>query len=95
MAFIRKKNRLPPLDDIVDLPKEDSIITKYISKRCKMTEEERKQVIFMFDYITKNKSNLKPVDLEWAIKMQDAYKRYGQLTIRQIEVLKSIFGRCD
>jgi hypothetical protein len=89
MPFVRKKYTL-----ILDTIENDLVPKiKYIKKKGKMTQKEKKQIDFMLKYITNNKSNLSPNDLNWAIKMEDAYHKFGKLTVLQFKLLQSIFGR--
>lgn len=45
-------------------------------------------------WITAEGSDLSPSDLEWAIKMEEAFKEQGFLTEKQKKVLEDIYKRC-
>lgn len=52
-----------------------------------------KQIVFMFKCLNEQAGSLRPNDLDWAIKMEEAYKRQGHLSEKQQEILSGIFSR--
>ena len=61
-----------------------------------MNEEDKKFnpiVEWQLGYVTSHAISLRPADLEWAIKMEEAYKKQGFLSDKQREVVEDIYKR--
>jgi hypothetical protein len=74
------------------------ILTMTITERKEMipkeTKIERIEVIkYKLKYLSERAGNLTPSDLNWTIKMEDAFKEQGNLSPRQMTVLEGIYGR--
>jgi hypothetical protein len=55
---------------------------------------ERSEAIeFLIQRISEIGNALKPSELEWAIKMEDAFRNYGNLTKKQVGILIDILIR--
>jgi hypothetical protein len=52
--------------------------------------ERYEAIEFLLQRITDIGGELKPSELEWAIKMEDAYNKYGNLSDKQVKILVDI-----
>ena len=59
----------------------------------KSQSETNEVVQWQLKYLITRASDMSSNDLEWTIKMEEAYKRFGKLTDRQRTVLESIYKR--
>jgi len=50
-------------------------------------------VEWQLKYVSEHASELSPGDLEWAIRMEEAYERRGFLTQAQADVLEGIYKK--
>ena len=57
-----------------------------------MTDNER--IEWQLEYIRNHGEQLSPGNLDWAIRMEEAYEKQGFLTEPQQEVLTNICGKC-
>lgn len=61
-----------------------------------MAEPERPDHIrFKLKWIADHADSLGESDLEWAERMEDAFKRNGRLTERQSEVLDRLYRKAE
>jgi len=50
-------------------------------------------ITHMLKYLSERADDLKPSHLDWAIIYEDYYKKHGDLTNRQLEVLMDIYSK--
>jgi hypothetical protein len=58
-----------------------------------MESSEKRRIEWQLKCLTAEASNLKPNDLDWTIKMEQAYSKQGYLTQPQKNTLDSIYER--
>ena len=55
---------------------------------------QRHEMQMKFLCQSENVGHLSEADLDWLIKMEQAWKRQGYLTERQAQVVENLWGKC-
>ena len=59
-------------------------------------KHDRHELIsIMFEALNEAASDLAPSELDWTIKFEDHFKKYGDLTDRQFDILEDIVDKCS
>lgn len=58
-----------------------------------MTASTKERIKWMLKILTEKASSLSEHDLEWTIRMESAFKDYGNLSPRQLSVLEGIYDK--
>jgi len=53
----------------------------------------KRQILHQVEYLNEHAGELSESDLTWAIKMEEAFRRFGELTERQHKILEDIYKR--
>ncbi len=63
-----------------------------MAKRCGLNETEKEHIEFKLRCIRDHADSLSESDLDWAIKMEDAWKR-GWLSDKEMNIVDNIYRR--
>ena len=61
--------------------------------RLRDKKERIARIKWVLKYISQRADDLTPNDLEWAIRMEEAFKEFGDLSFKQIGIIESIYQR--